>query len=571
MNPVATAVRTPPPPVTEWDRVRALLKNVHATATLWRKGLDELAEHTGARVLFSTIGSSMETWLGKAVRKGSARYEAAGVGGLRMMATGKENMRLEWSGFAPTGVVALNMLMQFASRTDHNFLVRMGADPASALRFSNASITHVPSASVLRRDNSKLFLLSWVIDEHYSSLFIDGELTLQKRRSERAPFDRVVVELLGLEAADTEAEVHGIELWDLEPGRAFMPLEGQSTENLLKTVSARVRNRDLNGVAAAVANFDGIDLAPLATEVFELLDHLLALERGYRDWAFDLVLSGLPPDVAAEWRRTRARKIPQPIVSVKNLTVRYYRNPAKRLALIRLLTGREAEIFEVLKDINFSVYPGEIIGIIGVNGAGKSTLLRTMMGLVPIHGGEIELRSRPLMLTPGLGLREELSGRDNVFLASCFMGLTTADTLKIFDDIVDFSELRESIDKPFKFYSDGMKSRLVFSIATAIAPDLIMLDELLGAGDIGFQRKAARRLDEMINRAKTVIVVTHGIQFVLQKCTKALLISQGKEVAFGSPETVVARYLDLIQAQAGSGLEGGTAHVQDNEDAAFLA
>ena len=180
-------------------------------------------------------------------------------------------------------------------------------------------------------------------------------------------------------------------------------------------------------------------------------------------------------------------------------------------------------------------------------------MLRTMRGLVPIRTGEITLRTAPFLLSPGLGIRQELSGGENIFLACCFMGLTTQNKQNLTMTLLIFPNLREFIEQPFKFYSDGMKSRLVFSIATAVAPDLIMLDELLSAGDIAFQRKAARRLEEMIGRTKSVIVVTHGIQFVLQRCTKALLIARGEQIAYGSPETVVARYLDLVQVGGATG------------------
>ena len=126
------------------------------------------------------------------------------------------------------------------------------------------------------------------------------------------------------------------------------------------------------------------------------------------------------------------------------------------------------------------------------------------------------------------------------------MGLNLKETNNIYDEIVDFSELHSAIDRPFKFYSDGMKSRLIFSIATAVAPDILMLDELLNAGDIKFQQKATLRMDELISRSKVVVVVTHSIPFVAEKCNKALLISHGRQVSYGSPDIVISKFFNEL-------------------------
>nr|MBP7653145.1 ABC transporter ATP-binding protein [Candidatus Dependentiae bacterium] len=212
----------------------------------------------------------------------------------------------------------------------------------------------------------------------------------------------------------------------------------------------------------------------------------------------------------------------------------------------RLLKRKKLDYFYALTNINFKVYKGDIIGIIGANGAGKSTLLKAIAGLVPIKTGKIGIFGQHLLLSPGMGIRNELSGRDNIYLAGCFMGLTKNKIDKIFDEIVEFSELSEFIDQPFKFYSDGMKSRLVFSIATNIAPEILMLDELLSAGDIKFQQKAAKRMDELIDKAKVVVIVTHSVSFVKQKCNKALLISHGKQIYYGDPDIAVTYYFNEL-------------------------
>ena len=209
-----------------------------------------------------------------------------------------------------------------------------------------------------------------------------------------------------------------------------------------------------------------------------------------------------------------------------------------------MLKKDRLKAFNVLENINFKVYPGDIVGIIGANGAGKSTLLKTIAGLIPINAGKIILKGHHQLLSPGLGIRNELSGRENIYLAGCFLGLKRKEVDKIIDEIIEFSELGEFIEQPFKFYSDGMKSRLIFSIATSIAPEILMLDELLSAGDIKFQEKAAKRMDELIERAKAVIVVTHSLSFVSQKCNKALFISKGKLKYYGNPKSAIAHYLN---------------------------
>jgi ABC-type polysaccharide/polyol phosphate transport system ATPase subunit len=534
-----------------WRRMRALLDAQEVAISPWRDVLDGLARLNSARVLLSSLRDGSDSCLGNAVRYGAGNVARLGPGGLQLTAIGKQIVRLEWLGVSSSETVVLNVLVALKSHLENNFLLRLGADPSSGLRFGEQAITHISSASVIRHDNSKLFLLTWAVDSTYSSLFIDGQLKLRKRRADQGAIDSFAIELVGAESADTGGEIYGFELWEAASGRALDAFLGQSGEELTAGIAAQVSDRNLLAIATTLANFDGIDLASVQEGIIALLDDALDREHGYCDWMFDLVLAGLPQDAAAEWRKTRAHLIPQPIVSVTDLSVRFHRNPNLRFALSRLFSCGEDDFFDVLRDINFVVHPGEVLGIVGANGAGKSTLLRVLAGLIRIRKGEVALRSWPLLLSPGLGIREELSGRDNIYLACCFMGLSTRQTMNIYDEIVAFSELAEFIDQPFKFYSDGMKSRLVFSIATAVAPDLIMLDELLNAGDISFQRKAARRLDQLIARAKAVIVVTHSIHFVLHRCTKAILIDHGRQLAYGPPDTVVSRYLDLVQAGAG--------------------
>ena len=202
---------------------------------------------------------------------------------------------------------------------------------------------------------------------------------------------------------------------------------------------------------------------------------------------------------------------------------------------------------DVLHGVSLRVDEGAFVAVIGANGAGKSTLLRALCGLIDIHQGRITIADRFLLLRPGMGMRDELTGRENIYSMGFYLGLELADVRGLVDDIIEFSELGSHIDKAVKYYSDGMRARLSFSIATSFAPEVLFLDELLGAGDISFQEKAQARLRSFIKSVGTVVVVTHSMQFVTESCTKALLMHGGKQVYFGDPQEAVARFMFLME------------------------
>lgn len=263
-------------------------------------------------------------------------------------------------------------------------------------------------------------------------------------------------------------------------------------------------------------------------------------------WVAHEFLDLFDSHVKIDFERSLEISLPPPLLEVKKLSINFDKNSHNKFSIKNIFSKPKVEQFTALNQINFKAYPGDIVGVLGANGAGKSTMLKAVAGLLDISGGEIILRGHHILLSPGLGMRNELSGHENIFLACCYMGLSPRETQRIIPEIVEFSELAEKIHEPYKFYSDGMKSRLVFSIATSIAPEILMLDEILGAGDIKFQQKAAQRMDELLNKAKLVILVTHSIQLVEKKCNKALLISRGNQLYFGSPKEAVARYLNEL-------------------------
>ena len=143
-------------------------------------------------------------------------------------------------------------------------------------------------------------------------------------------------------------------------------------------------------------------------------------------------------------------------------------------------------------------------------------------------------------------MQGDLTGRENVLKTGLYMGFIPNEIYRLMDEIIEFAELKDHIDRPFRYYSDGMRARLVFALATAIPRDILLLDELLSAGDMGFQRKAMKRLDEFIARAKLVFVVQHTFDFVLSRCTKCLLLDHGRPVYFGDPKIATELYKESL-------------------------
>ena len=268
--------------------------------------------------------------------------------------------------------------------------------------------------------------------------------------------------------------------------------------------------------------------------------------HGVKDWAIRILEQHLPKPEQDRWRSLATTLLPNPTVDIQDLSVTFSMRPHEDFSLKRILAQRKREYFRVLQSVDFRLYPGDVLGIIGRNGAGKSTLLRVIAGLIPIDTGHVFVRGRFDLLRPGIGLRPFLTGRENIKVSGIYMGFSKQEIDSIVDDVIQFSELGEAIDKPFRYYSDGMMARLVFSIATSICPDVLMLDELLNAGDIKFKQKAETRLRGFMDQANTVIVVTHDVGFLKDHCTKGLFISKGSQAYFGNPEVAVSHYLDEL-------------------------
>ena len=231
-------------------------------------------------------------------------------------------------------------------------------------------------------------------------------------------------------------------------------------------------------------------------------------------------------------------------IHAENLGVRYTlqltKKPTMRASLSQRLRRNRARAFWALRNVSFSVRHGESLGVIGPNGAGKSTLLQVLAGIITPSEGEVSVDGHiSSLLTLGVGFDQDLSGTDNIRLAGAFMGLDHAVVEEKLPEIVAYADLGEFIDVPIRTYSSGMRARLGFSIATAVEPDILILDEVLSTGDAAFREKSKQRVGELVREAKAIVLVTHDMNWVREYCNRAMLIEKGQIVAEGAPVDVV--------------------------------
>lgn len=230
----------------------------------------------------------------------------------------------------------------------------------------------------------------------------------------------------------------------------------------------------------------------------------------------------------------------KPTVVARNLRKSYYLNRSGSEHV--LSKGRSRHTVEAVKGVSFVAYSGESIGILGKNGSGKSTLLRMISGSSRPDSGDVFVSSQPTLLGVGAALQSSLSGRQNIKLGLLAMGLTPAECSELEDPIIDWSDLRSAIDRPLKTYSSGMKSRLTFAISTAVRRELLLIDEALSTGDSTFKAKAKDRMDDFLNSAGTVFLVSHGAATIQTHCSRAIWLHEGDMIADGDAETVTTTY-----------------------------
>lgn len=204
--------------------------------------------------------------------------------------------------------------------------------------------------------------------------------------------------------------------------------------------------------------------------------------------------------------------------------------------------------FWALKDVSFSVEKGDRVGILGLNGAGKSTLMKVIAGVFrPTEGTVSKEGLIAPMIELGAGFDMQYTGAENIYLYGAVLGHSRKFMEEKFDEIVEFSELREFIDVPLKNYSSGMKARLGFSIATVVKPDILILDEVLSVGDAKFKKKSEKKLLDMMDTGVTVLFVSHNLEQVKNICNKAMILERGKVVAYGDMQEVATKYEEMIK------------------------
>ncbi len=237
-------------------------------------------------------------------------------------------------------------------------------------------------------------------------------------------------------------------------------------------------------------------------------------------------------------------------ITVSNLGKAYKQYPTRWSRLLEWITpGKRAyhSTKWVLQGINFAVQPGEAVGIIGINGAGKSTLLKLITGTTQPTTGSVHMTGRvAAMLELGMGFHPDFTGRQNAYMAGQLLGMNSDTIARLMPEIEAFAEIGDYIDQPVRVYSSGMQMRLAFSVATAIRPDILIVDEALSVGDAYFQHKSFDRIREFRKQGTTLLIVSHDKQAIISICDRAILLSAGQLAMQGEPEAVMDYYNAML-------------------------
>ena len=248
-------------------------------------------------------------------------------------------------------------------------------------------------------------------------------------------------------------------------------------------------------------------------------------------------------------------KAPEYIVDVDNVTVRFNKANQKvdnlKEYFVRLVRRQLMfQEFIALKDVNLKIKKGEAWAIIGTNGSGKSTLLKVISRILKPYKGSVRVNgSIASLIELGAGIDPRLTARENIYLNGCILGYTKQYIDEKFDAIVEFSELEDFLDSPVQNFSSGMKSRLGFSVATMMEPDVLIVDEVLSVGDLLFRKKCVNRMNEMLSHGTTLLFVSHNMATVKSMCDKAIWLNKGEVVMAGDMEEVCNEYTTTIEAK----------------------
>jgi lipopolysaccharide transport system ATP-binding protein len=253
------------------------------------------------------------------------------------------------------------------------------------------------------------------------------------------------------------------------------------------------------------------------------------------------------------------------VISVQDLGKKYAishnstRSTSLREAIMQRLRHpfgdgqQERETFWALRDVDFEIHQGEVVGIIGRNGAGKSTLLKLLARITGPTTGTIDIHGHMAsLLEVGTGFHPELTGRENIFLNGSILGMSRRDVARKFDEIVAFAEIEKFLDTPVKRYSSGMYVRLAFAVAAHLDPDILVLDEVLAVGDNNFQKKCLSKMEKVSSQGRTVLFVSHNMNTVTRICPRVILLQQGRVIADGLSDEVTREYLRSNQGSMAS-------------------
>lgn len=242
-----------------------------------------------------------------------------------------------------------------------------------------------------------------------------------------------------------------------------------------------------------------------------------------------------------------------PIIRAEGVSIRYITGDFKDIGLkeyvLRKLTGNyQVKEFWADWDVTFELEKGDMLGIVGTNGAGKSTLLKAISGIMVPTRGKIQTNGTvAALLELTSGFDGDLTVRENTYLRGALLGYTRAFMDQMYDEIISFAELQDFQERPFKQLSSGMKSRLAFSIASLVNPDILILDEVLSVGDESFRQKSGNKMREILANGVTGILVSHSIDQVRELCNKVLWLDHGKQMDFGETQEVCDRYEAFMQ------------------------
>ncbi len=238
--------------------------------------------------------------------------------------------------------------------------------------------------------------------------------------------------------------------------------------------------------------------------------------------------------------------IPNGTIRFDRVTKSFVQGGGQRLLRERIgefLASSRLRRFEVLRDVSFELAPGESLGLIGANGAGKSTLLNLATGLCDADSGTIETGGRiGALLELGAGFHPDLTGVENLRIQAALVGLSRGETARKFEEIIEFSGIREFIEQPLRTYSHGMILRLAFAVAVGVAPDVLLIDEMIGVGDQAFKEKSQRKIQDLRRAGHTILLASHSEELLASLCDRALWLDHGRVRMLGTVQEVFAAY-----------------------------